>query len=240
MSVLRVLSTWPTARPDTPSTPIATGRAASSSARGTWITCECPPPGTGPRPGTCCAPPQPGLAQASGTTRSGSGLGRDPGVHVGERSLGCLCPGGQLALSLHGGCWGFQLWVPQGPWWSRGPGRPRHALVERDAQPAAQEADSTHPACRIEKKRAVVPTLAAAVQDPGGREVDWEYFYSLLFTTENLKLVHIACHKKTTHKLSCDPSRVYRLPARPRARPARKRQRPRGRPALARSLPGGR
>ncbi|XP_040843747.1 DNA fragmentation factor subunit beta [Ochotona curzoniae] len=92
----------------------------------------------------------------------------------------------------------------------------------------------------IEKKRAVVPTLAAAVQDPGGREVDWEYFYSLLFTTENLKLVHIACHKKTTHKLSCDPSRVYRLPARPRARPARKRQRPRGRPALARSLPGGR
>ncbi|XP_028716085.1 DNA fragmentation factor subunit beta isoform X1 [Peromyscus leucopus] len=60
----------------------------------------------------------------------------------------------------------------------------------------------------IEKKRTVVPTLAEAIQD--GREVNWEYFYSLLFTAENLKLVHIACHKKTTHKLQCDHSRIYR------------------------------
>lgn len=60
----------------------------------------------------------------------------------------------------------------------------------------------------IEKKRTVVPTLAEAIQD--GREVNWEYFYSLLFTAENLKLVHIACHKKTTHKLQCDFSRIYR------------------------------
>ena len=50
--------------------------------------------------------------------------------------------------------------------------------------------------CRIEKKRTVVPTLAAAIHDAEGREVDWEYFYRLLFTSENLKLVHIACHKK--------------------------------------------
>ncbi|XP_011248485.1 DNA fragmentation factor subunit beta isoform X2 [Mus musculus] len=80
----------------------------------------------------------------------------------------------------------------------------------------------------IEKKRTVVPTLAEAIQD--GREVNWEYFYSLLFTAENLKLVHIACHKKTTHKLECDRSRIYRpqtgsrrkQPAR-KKRPARKR-----------------
>lgn len=68
----------------------------------------------------------------------------------------------------------------------------------------------------IEKKRVVVPALAAAVHDAEGREVDWEYFYRLLFTLENLKLVHIACHKKTTHKLHCDPSRVYCTPAAPR------------------------
>ncbi|XP_057606707.1 DNA fragmentation factor subunit beta isoform X1 [Hippopotamus amphibius kiboko] len=76
----------------------------------------------------------------------------------------------------------------------------------------------------IEKKRTVVPTLAAAVHDAKGREVDWEYFYRLFFTAENLKLVHIACHKKTTHKLHCDPSRIYRAPAAPRRkRPARQR-----------------
>ncbi|KAM4806429.1 DNA fragmentation factor subunit beta isoform X1 [Urocitellus parryii] len=75
----------------------------------------------------------------------------------------------------------------------------------------------------IEKKRTIVPTLAEAIQEQGGREVDWEYFYSLLFTSENLKLVHIACHKKTTHKLECDPGRIYRSQKRPkRRRPARK------------------
>ncbi|XP_064028298.1 DNA fragmentation factor subunit beta isoform X2 [Pogoniulus pusillus] len=62
----------------------------------------------------------------------------------------------------------------------------------------------------IEKKRAVVPTLAEAVTTRGRREVNWEYFYQLLFTVENLKLVHIACHKKTNHNLSCDKSRIYR------------------------------
>ncbi|XP_012589971.1 PREDICTED: DNA fragmentation factor subunit beta, partial [Condylura cristata] len=73
----------------------------------------------------------------------------------------------------------------------------------------------------IEKKRTVIPALAAAVRDQNGREVAWEYFYSLLFTMENLKLVHIACHKKTTHKLSCDPDRIYRpLRALRRKRPA--------------------
>lgn len=79
--------------------------------------------------------------------------------------------------------------------------------------------------CRIEKKRTVVPTLAEAVTARDGREVAWEYFYGLLFTSENLKLVHIACHKKTTHKLSCDPRRLYRPRTKPkRRRPARRGQ----------------
>ncbi|XP_027424908.1 DNA fragmentation factor subunit beta isoform X2 [Zalophus californianus] len=77
----------------------------------------------------------------------------------------------------------------------------------------------------IEKKRTVVPALAEAVTERDGREVAWEYFYSLLFTSENLKLVHIACHKKTTHKLSCDPCRIYKPQTKPkRRRPARKCQ----------------
>lgn len=73
---------------------------------------------------------------------------------------------------------------------------------------------------RIEKKRTIVPTLAGAIAGRGGREVDWEYFYGLLFTSENLKLVHIACHKKTTHGRSCDPGRIYKRPAKPRGRRA--------------------
>ncbi|XP_003733376.2 DNA fragmentation factor subunit beta isoform X1 [Callithrix jacchus] len=77
----------------------------------------------------------------------------------------------------------------------------------------------------IEKKRAIIPTLVEAIKDQDGREVDWEYFYGLLFTSENLKLVHIVCHKKTTHKLSCDPNRIYKCQTRlKRKRPVRKRQ----------------
>ncbi|XP_037684623.1 DNA fragmentation factor subunit beta isoform X2 [Choloepus didactylus] len=74
----------------------------------------------------------------------------------------------------------------------------------------------------IEKKRTVVPTLAEAIREQDGREIDWEYFYGLLFTSENLKLVHIACHKKTSHNLSCDPDRIYKPGPRPgRTRPKR-------------------
>lgn len=65
----------------------------------------------------------------------------------------------------------------------------------------------------------MIPALAEAVGQRAGRQVDCEYFYRLLFTCDNLKLVHIACHKKTTHGLRCDPRRIYR----PRAKPARRR-----------------
>lgn len=77
----------------------------------------------------------------------------------------------------------------------------------------------------IEKKRTIVPTLAGAIQEQDGREVDWEYFYRLLFTSENLKLVHIACHKKTTHKLSCDPRRIYKPPTKVKRRHAARKHR---------------
>ncbi|XP_034975858.1 DNA fragmentation factor subunit beta [Zootoca vivipara] len=62
----------------------------------------------------------------------------------------------------------------------------------------------------IEKKRTVLPTLAEAVKGRDSREVNWEYFYQLLFTVHNLKLVHIACHKKAYHNLSCDKTKIYR------------------------------
>uniref|UniRef100_A0A8C4RWY7 DNA fragmentation factor, beta polypeptide (caspase-activated DNase) n=1 Tax=Erpetoichthys calabaricus TaxID=27687 RepID=A0A8C4RWY7_ERPCA len=62
---------------------------------------------------------------------------------------------------------------------------------------------------RIEKKRAIIPALIEAVKNRNGREVNCNYFYRLLFTIDNLKLVHIACHKKTVHNLTCDAKRVY-------------------------------
>ncbi|KAH0514775.1 DNA fragmentation factor subunit beta, partial [Microtus ochrogaster] len=70
----------------------------------------------------------------------------------------------------------------------------------------------------------VVPTLVEAVQD--GWVVNWEYFYSLLFTAENLKLVHSACHKKTTHKLQCDCSKIYRPQAGSKKKQPTRKQRP--------------
>ncbi|KAK9392166.1 DNA fragmentation factor subunit beta [Crotalus adamanteus] len=62
----------------------------------------------------------------------------------------------------------------------------------------------------IEKKRVILPTLAEAVKGCDRKEIDWEYFYRLLFTTDNLKLVHIVCHKKTVHNLGCDRTKIYR------------------------------
>nr|XP_056720876.1 DNA fragmentation factor subunit beta [Euleptes europaea] len=62
----------------------------------------------------------------------------------------------------------------------------------------------------IEKKRTILPTLAEAIMAHDGKEVNWEYFYQLLFTVDNLNLVHIACHKKATHNLSCDKTKIYR------------------------------
>ncbi|KAM3923492.1 DNA fragmentation factor subunit beta [Leptodactylus fuscus] len=63
---------------------------------------------------------------------------------------------------------------------------------------------------RIEKKRTILPCLIEALMESNGRDINWKYFFNLLFTTENLKLVHIACHKKTSHNLTCDDCMIYR------------------------------
>ncbi|KAF0036770.1 hypothetical protein F2P81_012082 [Scophthalmus maximus] len=63
---------------------------------------------------------------------------------------------------------------------------------------------------RIEKKRAIIPALLEALRNRKADEVNLTYFYRLLFTRENLKLVHIVCHKKGAHDLRCDSRRIYR------------------------------
>ncbi|XP_040182488.1 DNA fragmentation factor subunit beta isoform X1 [Rana temporaria] len=68
----------------------------------------------------------------------------------------------------------------------------------------------------IEKSRTILPCLVEAVKESDGRRVNHQYFFDLLFTTKNLKLVHIACHKKTAHSLSCDRSKIYANQRRPR------------------------
>lgn len=66
---------------------------------------------------------------------------------------------------------------------------------------------------RIEKRRTIVPTLLGALEGHKMAEVNLDYFYRLLFTTENLKLVHVVCHKKEAHNLACDSRKVFRRAA---------------------------
>ncbi|XP_032815723.1 DNA fragmentation factor subunit beta-like [Petromyzon marinus] len=62
---------------------------------------------------------------------------------------------------------------------------------------------------RIEKSREVLPSLKTALEKSNGRQINWRYFYGLLFTRENLKLVDIVCHDKTCHKLKCKKLKFY-------------------------------
>ncbi|CAG2189098.1 DNA fragmentation factor subunit beta-like [Mytilus galloprovincialis] len=49
----------------------------------------------------------------------------------------------------------------------------------------------------IEKSREVIPCLIEASKNlPKGKELNTDLLYKLLFTTDNLKLVQIGCHKK--------------------------------------------
>ncbi|KAK5623747.1 hypothetical protein CRENBAI_006757 [Crenichthys baileyi] len=63
---------------------------------------------------------------------------------------------------------------------------------------------------RIEKKRAIIPALLEALQNHKTTDINLIYFYQMLFTRENLKLVHIACHKKGAHNLLCDTRKMFR------------------------------
>lgn len=64
---------------------------------------------------------------------------------------------------------------------------------------------------RIERSRSVLPALISACHLCHQRHlpsnaVNWRYFYSLLFTADNLALVHIVCHDKRAHsQRKCDP-----------------------------------
>ncbi|XP_068454535.1 DNA fragmentation factor subunit beta [Clinocottus analis] len=62
---------------------------------------------------------------------------------------------------------------------------------------------------RIEKKRTVIPALLEALQSHKSADVNLVYFYRLLFTRENLKLVHIVCHNKGAHHLLCDAAEIF-------------------------------
>ncbi|PWA32962.1 hypothetical protein CCH79_00016865 [Gambusia affinis] len=63
---------------------------------------------------------------------------------------------------------------------------------------------------RIEKKRSIIPALLEALQTHKTADINLNYFYQMLFTRENLKLVHIACHKKGAHNLMCDTNKMFR------------------------------
>ena len=53
---------------------------------------------------------------------------------------------------------------------------------------------------QVERSRAVVPALLEAARTRRNRQqVNSDYFYSLLFTRDNLKLVHVVCHDKQEH-----------------------------------------
>ncbi|KAM9786040.1 DNA fragmentation factor subunit beta [Neosynchiropus ocellatus] len=63
---------------------------------------------------------------------------------------------------------------------------------------------------RIEKKRTIIPALQGALQNQKSGGINVDYFYRLLFTRENLKLVHIVCHKKSGHNLECDAKKLFK------------------------------
>lgn len=66
---------------------------------------------------------------------------------------------------------------------------------------------------RIEKGRTIIPALIEVLQNHECSNVNLEYFYHLLFTRHNLKLVHIVCHNKGAHNLLCDTKKVLRRSA---------------------------
>ena len=65
----------------------------------------------------------------------------------------------------------------------------------------------------IEKSRTVIPALISTIRDTDDkRKVNSDYFYCLLFTRANLKLVHIVCHDKQEHKgKECEESNVFTI-----------------------------
>ncbi|XP_013789903.1 DNA fragmentation factor subunit beta-like, partial [Limulus polyphemus] len=65
---------------------------------------------------------------------------------------------------------------------------------------------------RIERSRTIIPAIMNAARElPVKSVINSDYFYSLLFTSNNLELVHIACHDKSKHGgFHCDKNMFYR------------------------------
>ena len=62
----------------------------------------------------------------------------------------------------------------------------------------------------VERSRSIIPSLVTAVQQRKRRKLNIAYFYQLLFTRDNLRLVHIVCHDKTEHSTKkCDNKKFY-------------------------------
>ena len=65
---------------------------------------------------------------------------------------------------------------------------------------------------RIEKSREVLPSMITAGEEcPEDKEINPNYFFELLFTRMNLKLVDVRCHVISAHHdYKVDHKRVYR------------------------------
>ena len=45
----------------------------------------------------------------------------------------------------------------------------------------------------------MLPKVIEFIKSDRAGKVNWDYFFNLIFTRHNLKLVHIACHIKQEH-----------------------------------------
>ncbi|KAL9969949.1 hypothetical protein ACROYT_G022237 [Oculina patagonica] len=68
----------------------------------------------------------------------------------------------------------------------------------------------------IEKSRQIFPAMIQAAEKcPKGSQLNWKYFFDLLFTRKNIKLVHIGCHVKGEHEgFECQSRYFYMKPKR--------------------------
>jgi len=58
----------------------------------------------------------------------------------------------------------------------------------------------------VERSRSILPALLEAAKQASENKcaINADYFYRLLYTTDNLKLVHIVCHDKGARNIECD------------------------------------
>ncbi|PSN57344.1 DNA fragmentation factor subunit beta [Blattella germanica] len=58
----------------------------------------------------------------------------------------------------------------------------------------------------VERSRTIIPAImeAAKLAAENKCSINSDYFYKLLFTTANLKLVHVVCHDKGSHSVQCN------------------------------------